>query len=173
MKRFKIKQDKTIPYIIIGGLFAVGVLLISAHAFNIPYAFVLQFLGVCCLVTGIYMMNYFILSEYYVEIDDLQNDISPFPKLYIYSTMKNNIAHKSVFITMNRVVSVEKVDKIVKNEVKYSNLCANLKPKEIYMITYRESGEEMRVYCDFDAQVYLEIKKRVELYSGLEEEDLR
>ncbi len=172
MKRFKIKQDKSIPYIVIGGLVAAGVLLISAHVLNIPYAVFLQFLGVICFVIGIYMMNYFILSEYFVEIDDVENDISRFPKLYIYSTTKNNIAHKSVLVTMNRVISIEKVDKIIKNEVKYSNLCANIKPKEMYMITYHESGEEMRVYCDFDAQVYFEIKKRIELYSGLDEDDI-
>lgn len=172
MKRFRIKQDKSRPYLIIGALVAVGVALISSHVLGIPYAVFLQFLGVISLVMAIYIMNYFILSEYYVEIDDLQNDISHFPKLYIYSTRKNNIAHKSVFVTMNRVISIERVEKIVKNEVKFSNLCANIKPKEIYMITYHESGEEMRVYCDFDASVYLEIKKRIELYSGLDEEDI-
>ena len=172
MKKFKIKQDKSTVYMVIGCLVSLGVLFLATNSLGIPFSPFFQFVGVIFFVAAVYLMNGYVLSEYFVEIDDLASDVSNYPKIYIYSTRNHNIAHKSVFVSANRIISIERVDRIIKNDgVRFSNLCANIKPKDIYMITYHESGEEMRIFADFDSEVYLELKKRVDMYSGLSEED--
>ena len=112
MKRFKIKQDKSTVYMVIGMLLALGVLFLAANSFGIPFASFFQFIGVALIVSAVYFMNSYVLSEYFVEIDDVENSISHYPKLYIYSTRSHNISHKSVFVTFNRIISIEKVENI-------------------------------------------------------------
>ena len=172
MKRYKIKQDRSKVYLIIGCLVAVGVMLLASNVLGLPFSTFFQFMGVILMVAAIYLMNGYVLSEYFVEIDDMENDISKYPKLYIYSTRNHNIAHKSVFVSVNRIISIEKTDKIKRNDGRrFSNMCANLKPEEIYVIVYFEGEEEMKIYCDFSPEVYLEIKNRVLRYSGFSEND--
>ncbi len=173
MRVYKIKQNKRKIYTVIFLLLISGVLLLMTGLSGLSYSAVFQFFGVICLVTAVAIYDRYLSGGFEIAIDERRDDISVYPKLYIYTTKgRHNITNVRVCIPFNKVVCVQRADKVKRfGGVAVTNLTANMDRGNICYIEYEETYSHSAVYCNADDTLFGEIVSMSEKYSGLEEID--
>ncbi len=177
MKKYILKQNKKKPFFVIGILCVVGVLLLFSSSLEIPYGSVLQLLGVSFVVAALSVyMSSAVSGRVVVAIDDRPDDISAYPKLYIYTEKGNhNITGKSCTLKFTQITGIEEGDRkaMTKRKVLAGReyIYANFMPERVYAIRYEVYEMEYEIFCDFDSEVAEEINCRIKRYSGMYEED--
>ena len=177
MKKYKVKQNKNKPILIMGGLLLVGVLLLFSSSFGIPFASVLQLVGVGLVVAALSIFTGSTVSGgVEVAIDDRPDDISEYPKLYIYTTKGgHDITNKRVILKFTQITAImegPRKEFIKQNTVKYRDcIYANFMPERVYSVKYECYDVEYEVLCDFGPEVAHEIALRIEKFSGLQENE--
>ena len=177
MKKYKVKQNKNKPIIIMGSLALLGALLLFSSGFGIPFASVLQLVGVGFIVAAISIFTGSTVSGgVEVAIDDRPDDFSIYPKLYIYTTKGgHDITNKRVMLKFTQITAImegPRKEFLKQKSVKYRDcIYANFLPERVYSVKYECYDVEYEVLCDFDAEVAREIALRIEKFSGLEEDE--
>ena len=172
MKKYILKQNKKKPLIIIGILSVIGIVLLFSSSFGIPYASFLQLVGVGFIVGAISIYTGSTVSgKVVVAIDDRPDDVSEYPKLYIYTEKGNhNITGKSYTLKFTKILGIEEGErKQMKKRKIYAGreyIYANFMPKRVYAIRYEVYESEYEIFCDFDSEVAREIDLRIKKYSG-------
>ena len=177
MKKYVLKQNKKKPLTVIGILSVIGIVLLSSSGFGIPYASFLQLVGVGFIVSAISIYTGSTVScRVIVAIDDRPDEISEYPKLYIYTEKGNhNITGKSYTLKFTKILSLEEGERKIMNKRKVyggrDHIYANFMPERVYAIRYEVYENECELFCDLDSEVASQINERIEKYSGLCELD--
>lgn len=177
MKKYVLKQNKKKPLTVIGILSVVGIVLLFSSSFKIPYASFLQLLGVGFVVAAVSIYTGGTVSgRVIVAIDDRPDEISEYPKLYIYTEKGNhNITSKNYVFKFTKILSLEEGERKVMKKRKILGgrdyIYANFLPERVYVIRYEVYENESEIFCDFDSEVAAEINDRIQKYSGLYELD--
>lgn len=175
MKKFVLKQNKTKPFVIIGILSVIGIMLLFSGRLDIPFASILQLVGVGFIVGAVSIFTgSTVTGGVVVAINDDPDDISAYPKLFVYTTKgEHNITGKSVMIKFTDIVCLETGKRtVLKKRRVYAGreyIYANFMPEDVYVITYEVMGGRYELFCDIDDQVAFEIAQRMEKYQGVEE----
>ena len=175
MKKYLVKQNKRKSILIMGALALVGVMLLFSASFGIPFASLLQLLGVGFLVAAVSIFTgSTVTGGVVVAIDDRPDEISAYPKLYIYTTKgSHNITGVNMVIKFTQITSLREGERkaFLKEKVSAGRNCiyANFMPERVYSIKYEVYDREYEILCDFGLEVAEQISQRIETYSGLVE----
>ena len=158
-----------------GCLALVGVMLLFSGSFGIPFASVLQLLGVGFLVAAVSIFTgSTVTGGVVVAIDDRPDEISAYPKLYIYTTKgSHNITGMNIVVKFTQITALREGQRkaFLKEKVPFHRDCiyANFMPERVYSVKYEVYDREYEILCDFSPEVAEQISQRMERYSGLVE----
>ena len=163
---YNVTPDKQKPILIVTVLFGVGLAIAMAPlVFDGLPQLIFQCLGMIVLSACILILSRYVLTGYSYQLYDTPNQMSEYPKLNVYRIRKTD-SKMAYCIPFHNIIAIFPEKRKLK--IKRENLCASMKPAEVYTVIYWVEDHAEAVYLECNAAFAAEIGNRIEVWSQVQ-----